>query len=70
MDRGAFTFTAYMGLKHGWQLFNLKPSDNGPIMYLLNRLNLNQGVIKAFAILTMLCAVLILIPQTFVLEIY
>jgi hypothetical protein len=59
-------FTAYMGIKHGWQLFNVKPGDTGPEMDLLGKLNLSQGVTKAFALLTMLCAIMILFPQTFV----
>ena len=60
-------FTAYMGFKHGWQLFNVKPGDTGPEVDLIGKLNVGQGVIKTFAILTIVCAVLILIPQTFVL---
>jgi hypothetical protein len=60
-------FTAYMGIKHGWQLLNVKPGDTGPEIDLLRKLNLSQGVIKAFAVLTILYALLILFPQTFVL---
>jgi hypothetical protein len=60
-------FTAYMGIKHGWQLLNVKSSDAGPQIDLLNKLNVSPGVIKAFSVLTILCAILILIPQTFVL---
>jgi hypothetical protein len=60
-------FTAYMGIKHGWQLLNVKPGDTGPEIDLISKLNAGQRVIKAFAVLTILCAILILIPQTFVL---
>jgi hypothetical protein len=60
-------FTAYMGIKHGWQLFNVKPGDTGPEMDLIGKLNLSQGSIKSFAVLTILCAILVLFPQTFVL---
>jgi hypothetical protein len=61
-------FTAYMGIKHGWQLFNVKPgAAAGPEAELLGKLNLNQFTIKAFAVMTLLSALLILFPQTFVL---
>jgi hypothetical protein len=59
-------FTVYMGIKHGWQLLNSKPSDIGPEMDLIRKLNLSQAVIKSFAVLTLLTTLLILFPQTFV----
>ncbi len=60
-------FSAYMGIKHGWQLLNSKPGDTGPEMDLLRKLNLSQVAIKSFAVLTLITALLILFPQTFVL---
>jgi hypothetical protein len=59
-------FTVYMGINHGWQALNMKPGDTGPGADLFNKLNLSQGVIKVFAVLTILSALLILFPQTFV----
>jgi hypothetical protein len=59
-------FTTYMGIKHGWQVLNIKPGDTGPEIDLIRKLNLSQGVLKVFAVLTILSALLILFPQTFV----
>jgi hypothetical protein len=59
-------FTVYMSITHGWQALNMKPGDTGPGADLIRKLNLSQGVIKAFAILTILSGLLILFPQTFV----
>lgn len=60
-------FTVYMSITHGWQALNMKPGDTGPGADLIRKINVSQGVIKGFAILTLLSAVLILFPQTFVL---
>jgi len=58
-------FTAYMGLKHGWQLFNIKGNDTGPEIDIINKLNASKGILKSFAIFTMISSILILFPQTF-----
>ncbi|WP_159467047.1 hypothetical protein [Dyadobacter sp. 3J3] len=58
-------FTAYMGVKHGWQVLHIKPGDTGPEVELFNKLNLSQAGIKAIGILSILGALLILAPQTF-----
>jgi len=59
-------FTAYMGISHGLQGLNIKPGDTGPQVDLFSKLNLSQGATKAIAALSILSAVLILVPQTFV----
>jgi hypothetical protein len=59
-------FTAYMGIKHGWQGLTMKPNDTGPGVDLMKKVDLNQGVLKVFSVLTILSALLILPPQTFV----
>jgi hypothetical protein len=59
-------FTAYMGFKHGWQGLNAKPGDTGPETDILQKINLSQATLKVFSVLTILSAVLILAPQTFV----
>lgn len=58
-------FTAYMGLKHGWQALTIKPGDTGPEVDLFNKLNLSPVAIKAIGVLSILSALLILAPQTF-----
>ncbi len=60
-------FTAYLGIKHGWQLFNVKPGATGPEADLLGKLNLSRVTLKIFAVMTLISALLILFPQTFVL---
>ncbi|MDN3579693.1 hypothetical protein [Mucilaginibacter flavus] len=59
-------FTAYMGIKHGWQGLNAKPTDTGPAADLFKKINLSMAVIKVFSALTILSALMILFPQTFV----
>ena len=58
-------FTAYMGIKHGWQGLTVKPGDTGPQVDLFKKLNLSNGILKAIAVLSILSGVMILIPQTF-----
>ncbi len=58
-------FTAYMGIKHGWQALNIKPGDTGPEVDLFRKINLSQSTSKVIAVVSILGAVLILAPQTF-----
>ena len=58
-------FTAYMGLKHGWQAFQIKAGDTGPEAELFNKLNLSPAAIKTIGVLSILGGLLILAPQTF-----
>lgn len=58
-------FTFYMGIKHGWTGLNMKPSDTGPQVDLIRKVNLSESVLKIFSALTVLSALLILAPKTF-----
>ncbi len=59
-------FTAYMGIKHGWQGLRAKPGDTGPAAELFKKLNLSANATKIIAVLSILSGILILAPQTFV----
>lgn len=59
-------FSAYLGIKHGWQGLNTKPDDTGPQVDLFKKLNLSPTASKAIAVISILSGVLILVPQTFV----
>ncbi|MBE9464730.1 hypothetical protein ACFP1I_18105 [Dyadobacter subterraneus] len=65
ISRALILFTAYMGLKHGWQALHIKPGDTGPEVELFNKLNVSPGAIKIIGVLSILGALLILAPQTF-----
>lgn len=58
-------FTAFMGIKHGWQGLTMKPGDTGPEADLFAKINLSPGISKAISVLSILSALLILVPQTF-----
>jgi hypothetical protein len=59
-------FTAFMGIKHGWQGLTAKPGDTGPAAELFRRLDLSPLATKGIGLVSILSALLILVPQTFV----
>jgi hypothetical protein len=59
-------FTAFMSFKHGYQGLTAKAGDTGPEAELFAKINLSMEAIKVISALTLLSALLILIPQTFV----
>jgi len=58
-------FTAFMGVKHGWQGLTVKPGEAGPEIDLFKKIDLSPEVAKGIAVLSILGALLILVPQTF-----
>jgi len=59
-------FTAFMGIKHGWQGLTVKPGDTGPAVDLFKKINLSIGASQLIGIISIVSALLILFPQTFV----
>jgi len=59
-------FTSFMGIKHGWQGLSMKPGDTGPEAELFSKINLSAPLSKLIAVLSIVSALLILAPQTFV----
>lgn len=59
-------FTAFMGIKHGWQGLTAKPGDTGPAAELFKKLDLSPVVTKGIGLVSIISALLILAPQTFV----
>jgi hypothetical protein len=55
-------FAVYMGIKQGWAMVSGKPE----MLQMLGKLGMNNTAIMILGILTLVSAVLILIPQTFV----
>lgn len=58
-------FTAFMGIKHGWQGLTVKPGDIGPTVDLFKKLNLSPGISKLIGVASIISGLLILAPQTF-----
>lgn len=52
----------FMGLKQGWAMLTAKPE----MLYLFGKWNLNKSMVMLAGALTMLGAILIVIPKTFV----
>lgn len=59
-------FTAFMGIKHGWQGLTAKPGDAGPAAELFNKLDLSPLTTKGIGLVSIISALMILVPQTFV----
>lgn len=58
-------FTAFMGIKHGWQGLTVKPGDTGPAAELFEKLDLSPLATKGIGLVSIISALLILAPQTF-----
>lgn len=58
-------FASFMGIRHGIAVWNIKPGDIGPIAELYKKINFLPFAIKAVAVCTILAAIMILFPQTF-----
>jgi hypothetical protein len=58
-------FSVYMGLTHGIQALNFKPGTAAQGENLLEKMDLSTEVIKGIGILTILGALLVLFPQTY-----
>ena len=56
-------FAAYMGIKHGWAGVTGKTE----IVEMFQKWNIGKTGVMAIGVFTLICAILILIPQTFVL---
>jgi hypothetical protein len=54
-------FVVYMGFRQGWAIVNVKPQ----MLDMFGKWNFSNAGIKAFGIITLLSALLILFPQTF-----
>lgn len=54
-------FTVFMGIKHGWTALNPTPET----MVIMEGLKISATLIKIIGVLTLLGAVLILLPSTF-----
>ena len=63
---GLILFTAFMGVKHGWQGLTTKPDNTGPTAELFSKINLSPLAMGIISVLTIVSAILILAPQTFV----
>jgi len=59
--------SAFMGTRVGWQGLNIQPGDTGPFVQIKQKLNFSKSALKVLAVLTILGAVLLLLPQTFLL---
>lgn len=59
-------FSTFMGIKHGWQALTIKPGATGPGADLFKLINLSDNMVKIIGVLTIISAVMILFPQTFV----
>lgn len=58
-------FTAFMGIKHGWQGLTINPNDPGPAADLFRKINLSPAASKLIGAASIIGALLILLPQTF-----
>lgn len=54
-------FAAYMGIKHGWGGISGKPE----VLEMFNKWNIGKYGVMTIGVLTMLSAVIMLIPKTF-----
>jgi hypothetical protein len=54
-------FALFMGVKQGWAMISLKPD----MLEMFSRFHLSKSAIMAMGALTIIAALLVLIPQTF-----
>lgn len=57
--------SAVMGTVQGIKGWNIKPGDKGPFVQIKEKLKFSDSALKVFAALTILSALLLLPPQTF-----
>ncbi|MBS1949620.1 MAG: hypothetical protein OJF59_000102 [Cytophagales bacterium] len=62
LNSGFILLAVFMGLKHGWNMLTAKPE----MLEMFDKWNLNKNFVMANGAVTLLAAVLILFPKTFV----
>ncbi len=62
LNSGFILFAVFMGLKHGWNMLTAKPE----MLEMFDKWNLNNNFVMANGAVTLLAAVFILFPKTFV----
>ena len=62
LNAGLMLFAIFMGLKHGWNMLTAKPE----MLEMFGKWNLDKNFVMVNGAVTLLSAILILFPKTFV----